>query len=427
MSRKPATGTTIPGSETTTFAVESPDTDSTVEPLIRGSTLDPHSLDDLKEPGLKRIAWEQHGTARDVASYGRPGDMSFISKTLAERDSTGGSMQDATPLNSSERYHEPYLVGQDSQPESQILIPLPSVVILPGDPRVLARRSIMDEGLPGHRDKRQRLNDSYIEQYQSVPDQASQDELQLRTNNGIFQYASEMRKEGPNTKGKYGDDAPQTPSTSSPIQKGICIDTFGKLSRPLDQSVTKSRRLSINSLLSSSAKTKVKQLAPPFEFDRRDVSKNAESTAATDIFYGIDRGLHDLDVPRNDDANVLSLTSPAFDSKDVGNSGEMIESDGIVEFGFGIFGNNASSSDIGYYVQPVPVTIPKNLEPLPPILLENSMNLMYFHHFLNHTARILVPHDCSENPFKNILPQSELYFSSDMMVLVDLHQWLYRT
>lgn len=34
------------------------------------------------------------------------------------------------------------------------------------------------------------------------------------------------------------------------------------------------------------------------------------------------------------------------------------------------------------------------------------MNLLYFHHFLNHTARILVPHDCSENPFRNILPQS---------------------
>ncbi|KAL8952223.1 MAG: hypothetical protein Q9183_007402, partial [Haloplaca sp. 2 TL-2023] len=33
------------------------------------------------------------------------------------------------------------------------------------------------------------------------------------------------------------------------------------------------------------------------------------------------------------------------------------------------------------------------------------MNLLYFHHFLNHTARILVPHDCAANPFKNILPQ----------------------
>lgn len=33
------------------------------------------------------------------------------------------------------------------------------------------------------------------------------------------------------------------------------------------------------------------------------------------------------------------------------------------------------------------------------------MNLLYFHHFLNHTARILVPHDCSANPFRNILPQ----------------------
>lgn len=37
------------------------------------------------------------------------------------------------------------------------------------------------------------------------------------------------------------------------------------------------------------------------------------------------------------------------------------------------------------------------------------MNMLYFHHFLNHTARILVPHDCSENPFKSILPQSRYH------------------
>jgi hypothetical protein len=35
------------------------------------------------------------------------------------------------------------------------------------------------------------------------------------------------------------------------------------------------------------------------------------------------------------------------------------------------------------------------------------MNLLYFHHFINCTARILVPHDCERNPFRHILPESK--------------------
>lgn len=62
----------------------------------------------------------------------------------------------------------------------------------------------------------------------------------------------------------------------------------------------------------------------------------------------------------------------------------------------------------GYYAKPVAIKIPQDLEPLPPQLLENGMNLLYFHHFLNHTARILVPHDCDMNPFRMVLPQSRL-------------------
>lgn len=50
--------------------------------------------------------------------------------------------------------------------------------------------------------------------------------------------------------------------------------------------------------------------------------------------------------------------------------------------------------------------IPGRLDPLPQLLRGNKKNRMYFHHYLNHTARLLVPHDCSENPFKSILPQS---------------------
>lgn len=54
---------------------------------------------------------------------------------------------------------------------------------------------------------------------------------------------------------------------------------------------------------------------------------------------------------------------------------------------------------------PVQITIPRRLDPLPQLLLSNKKNMMYFHHYLHYTARLLVPHDCSENPFKSILPQ----------------------
>lgn len=54
---------------------------------------------------------------------------------------------------------------------------------------------------------------------------------------------------------------------------------------------------------------------------------------------------------------------------------------------------------------PDQMTIPRRLDPLPQWLLANEQNKMYFHHYLKFTARLLVPHDCSENPFKHILPQ----------------------
>lgn len=53
------------------------------------------------------------------------------------------------------------------------------------------------------------------------------------------------------------------------------------------------------------------------------------------------------------------------------------------------------------------MSIPRRLDPLPQWLLTNDHNKMYFHHYLKYTARLLVPHDCSENPFKHILPQSK--------------------
>jgi hypothetical protein len=58
-----------------------------------------------------------------------------------------------------------------------------------------------------------------------------------------------------------------------------------------------------------------------------------------------------------------------------------------------------------YYSERVPIEIPNRLFPLPTKLTNNNMNLLYFHHFLNHTARILIPYDCPINPYRTVLPQ----------------------
>jgi hypothetical protein len=61
-----------------------------------------------------------------------------------------------------------------------------------------------------------------------------------------------------------------------------------------------------------------------------------------------------------------------------------------------------------YFEKMVPITVPTSLL-LSSTLSENSMNLLYFHHFINHTARLLVAHDCERNPFRTLLPRSQLF------------------
>ena len=136
--------------------------------------------------------------------------------------------------------------------------------------------------------------------------------------------------------------------------------------------------------------------------------------------YGTDRGHPDLDMPRNNDAIAITGASPSehsdFDAW-------LNESEPMLEFGFGLENKDQVFAKGGYYSSPVTIKIPRKLEPLPRILSENPMNLLYFHHFLNHTARILVPHDCPENPFKTILPQSKEMRDRSRSALTCI-QWL---
>lgn len=125
--------------------------------------------------------------------------------------------------------------------------------------------------------------------------------------------------------------------------------------------------------------------------------------------YGFDQGRRDIDLPRNDDANALIAFSPSATLRKLDFSPEDgVRADEVDDM-------LAQSRDLddpeldasAYYSNSVPVTIPTALEPLPDVL-SNPMNLLYFHHFLNHTARLLVLHDCHYNVLRHVLPQSEL-------------------
>jgi hypothetical protein len=65
-----------------------------------------------------------------------------------------------------------------------------------------------------------------------------------------------------------------------------------------------------------------------------------------------------------------------------------------------------------YFENWISIWIPVALTPLPSRLRESIVELMYFHHFMNHTARLMVAQDNEQNPFRAILPQSKLFSRS---------------
>ncbi|KXJ91958.1 fungal-specific transcription factor domain-domain-containing protein [Microdochium bolleyi] len=122
-------------------------------------------------------------------------------------------------------------------------------------------------------------------------------------------------------------------------------------------------------------------------------------------YYGLDRGFVDRDIGRNDDQNAISGQSPLL-QRDALDTPSELDHNSPLEFGFGMQQNSPSNETNNYYAAPVPIYISRELEPLPQRLLDNPMNLLYFHHFLTHTARVLVPFDDKHaNPFRMILPQ----------------------
>lgn len=121
-------------------------------------------------------------------------------------------------------------------------------------------------------------------------------------------------------------------------------------------------------------------------------------TSVTDN-YGLDCGRPDRDLALNNDHDAIDINAALDMINSRGRSEESAPSPASRA------AHDMQKPDYsGYYATPVPVNIPRYLAPLPSALLENPINLMYFHHFLNHTSRMLVPHDCDSNPFMSVLP-----------------------
>jgi hypothetical protein len=128
-----------------------------------------------------------------------------------------------------------------------------------------------------------------------------------------------------------------------------------------------------------------------------------------EIFYGYDCGTPDYDLLKNNDAEAIAPINPSdevIDEDPISPASEPTPTGSIH-----VRRRSSFTTGGGYYITPVRVKIPRRMTPLPSALLENPMNLLYFHHFIDHTARILVPHDCDRNGLLNILPASEFVIS----------------
>ena len=194
-----------------------------------------------------------------------------------------------------------------------------------------------------------------------------------------------------------GPPTPYNPFMAMPLTPNSTVGTEDAITRTAPKPASNAystqepdlRRLSVQSLLNNS-----QGYSPDTQHGRQYPIMDQSTTT-----YGYDVGHSDLDTPRNDDIRAISIFSPP--------SGAMeLDEDEPAFAQSETRGKDMAFEKGGYYAEPVAIRISKSLEPLPPLLLENPMNLLYFHHFLNHTARILVPHDCEQNPFRQILPES---------------------
>lgn len=182
--------------------------------------------------------------------------------------------------------------------------------------------------------------------------------------------------------------SPLTPAASSPYSDAgrQTSSSHGMLGSP------DVRKMSVNSLLSGPPGPVARQYAPPSE--RAVNARTTLCLSQVTTYYGVDPGFRDLDLGKNDDAHAIIKSSRHSTAEDDMKAVESIRTE-----------DTSVTRPPGYYNRPMPVRIPQDLEPLPSKLRENPMNLLYFHHFMNHTAKALVPHDDEQsNPYRHVLP-----------------------
>lgn len=173
------------------------------------------------------------------------------------------------------------------------------------------------------------------------------------------------------TGGAHGRRDPRHPLT--PNSSGDLKDPLHDVPSPSLAQRAISERMSVKSLLT------------PTKLEDRGLQPLAGARITST--YGFDAGLPDLDLPTNRDDMALSDRTP-YETTDM--TTHVDDLPPVRRPG-------------GYYAKPVPVIIPGFLKPLPPLLLESPMNMLYFHHFLAHTSKVLVTSDCPENPFRATL------------------------
>ncbi|KAF1942681.1 hypothetical protein EJ02DRAFT_488232 [Clathrospora elynae] len=207
----------------------------------------------------------------------------------------------------------------------------------------------------------------------------------------------------PNT----GSPIPYSPYMAMSLTPNSSVGSEGPAPSQQDSALSPPnlRRVSVQSLINEVPGNGSRQYCA--ESERAWQYPITDSTFTT---YGYDLGLPDQDTPKNNDYSAIVVFSPQGDTMNLDDytpygSAELRVKDMAFESG-------------GYYAKLVPIRISKSLEPLPRLLMENQMNLLYFHHFLNHTARILVPHDCERNPFRQILPEMAVQDENIMNLLL---------
>lgn len=372
------------------------------KPLGRAILHDSHSGPQGSSSTDKLFMTHSPPPLNEVAAYRDPISTSQLSK-LRERstahypspaDSSVGSPSFPISSNTSYQSHPPSISNPEMPPPYQSPPSMPS--------NVSHSTSNLRDGTPkAHRSKRVRLSPSAdaLDGYQGHP--LHQFRSYVPAMNPVCAQMSPQTSRHQTFSPSNGySRVPLTPASSIGSEENY--RSISRLSPQTPQESFGDRRVSVQSLLSEDS---------PVDFGSEAAFPGHLSIASSNSYqktkYGVDRGFPDLDLPKNDDTMALNGNIPELSTNSPVTMGGGLEGDGFnSEFGFGINAASDTQDQAAYYARPVDVTISKSLLPLPTTLLDNPMNLLYFHHFLNHTARILVPHDCSENPFKSILPQS---------------------